>query len=28
MALVEVENRAVRRSVNAMGEGLRRGGRL
>jgi hypothetical protein len=28
MALVEVENRAVRRSVSAMGEGLRRGGRL
>jgi hypothetical protein len=28
MALVEVENRAVRRSVNAMGDGLRRGGRL
>jgi chemotaxis protein histidine kinase CheA len=28
MALIEVENRAVRRSVNAMGEGLRRGGRL
>jgi hypothetical protein len=28
MALVEVENRAVRRSVNAMGEGLRRGGRF